>query len=526
MFAISRRANRLACVLLLGLVAPVVAGVALPSVASAAPVTVAAAADTYVDAAVPTANFGTRTSMLVDASPHQIVYLKFDVPSGADLAGGVKLRIFAQSTHSTGVTAYGVADSGWSETGITYNARPAVGAASGKSGALTASTWKEIDVASVVTSTGPVSLALQTPSSTSLRLTSREGGANGPQLVIAGGTTTPPPPPPPPASEFAVSPVAGGPYRAVSSTVTYTGSLKSVGETAVADLMRSGGGTVRFSAGQFDFGAEFFKFYNLANIDFVGAGIDQTVITNNSSAAADTEPFNFTSANNVKIREMTLVAGGAARTTSDAIDLDGGNNSLVENVKITGSRGRGIVFDGKDAGATANSNTVRGCRISGITGGGIELLASSGNTITGCTISNTGSYGILARAASASAPQPNKKSSDNTISGNTIDQAGSDGVAILSGDRNKILNNTVTNSSDDISGRDGIRIYATSGGPTCDDNSVSGNTATDNQATKTQTYGLNIASAACNRTVVGAGNNFAGNRVGAIKNLGTNTQGL
>ena len=57
----------------------------------------------------------------------------------------------------------------------------------------------------------------------------------------------------------------------------------------------------------------------------------------------------------------------------------------------------------------------------------------------------------------------------------------------------------------------------------CDDNTVSGTTATDNQATKTQTYGLNIASAACNRTVVGPGNHFEGNRVGAIRDLGTGT---
>jgi hypothetical protein len=52
---------------------------------------------------------------------------------------------------------------------------------------------------------------------------------------------------------------------------------------------------------------------------------------------------------------------------------------------------------------------------------------------------------------------------------------------------------------------------------------VSGNTATDNQATKTQTYGLYIASSLCNRTVVGPGNDFAGNRVASIRNLGTNT---
>jgi Ca2+-binding RTX toxin-like protein len=70
---------------------------------------------------------------------------------------------------------------------------------------------------------------------------------------------------------------------------------------------------------------------------------------------------------------------------------------------------------------------------------------------------------------------------------------------------------------------DGIRITSSSDLITCDDNRVEGNTATDNQATKTQAYGLNINSSLCNRTFVGT-NNFAGNKTGAIRDVGTNTQ--
>ena len=123
----------------------------------------------------------------------------------------------------------------------------------------------------------------------------------------------------------------------------------------------------------------------------------------------------------------------------------------------------------------------------------------------------------------STAAQPYKKSSDNIISGNTIEDAGRDGVFISNGDRNQVINNTITNSSDLVTGRDGIRISSVVSGLTCDDNSVSGNTAIDNQTAKTQTYGLNIFSALCNRTVVGSGNNFAGNRVGEIRDLGTGT---
>ena len=104
------------------------------------------------------------------------------------------------------------------------------------------------------------------------------------------------------------------------------------------------------------------------------------------------------------------------------------------------------------------------------------------------------------------------------IRNNIIDQAGLDGINVNSGDRNQITGNTVTNSSDNTTSRDGIRI-GVSDSQTSDDNVVQYNVATDNQTTKTQRYGLNIASSLCNRTVVGPGNDFTGNLVKAINDL-------
>jgi parallel beta-helix repeat protein len=484
------------------------------SASAATPVTLVASADSYVDAGAQAANFGTATALRVDGDPEKVAYLKFNIPSGTALTGSVvKLRFFAETSHTAGVTSYGVANA-WTETEITYENAPKPDATAGNSsGRLVTSSWAEIDVTKFVQSTGTVSLALKTASSSAVRISSRES-SNKPQLVIAGTTTT----------EFTVSPVAGGPYRAASSTTLYTGTLKSVVERAVADLKAAGGGTVRFDSGNFDFAeSEYFSLKNVTNIDFVGAGIDKTVIRNHSDAAADTEPFNFTGANGVKIREMTVAAAGTARGTSDVIDFDRGNNSLVENVKITESRARGIVFDGKDAGATAEGNTIRNCSITGVPGAAIEFLASSRNTVTGCDIKKVGNAGIYVHQSGSSADQPNKKSTDNIISANTIDNAGRDGVYISNGDRNKVLNNTITNSSDVYKSRDGIKINSVVSGLSCDDNTVAGNTATDNQTTKTQTYGLNIGSPLCNRTVVGPGNNFAGNRLGEIHDAGTGT---
>ncbi|MDF2461357.1 MAG: hypothetical protein K0S68_760, partial [Candidatus Saccharibacteria bacterium] len=58
---------------LLGAVIAVPAGLVLSSTSASAatPVTVIASADSYVDSALPTSNFGSRTSFPVDNSPQQ-----------------------------------------------------------------------------------------------------------------------------------------------------------------------------------------------------------------------------------------------------------------------------------------------------------------------------------------------------------------------------------------------------------------------------------------------------------------------
>jgi len=469
-------------------------------------------ADSYIDASTPTKNYGARAYVRADASPVRAAYLRFNV-QGVGSATSAILKFYVESGSSMGLEVHAVGDTSWGETSITYNNAPAVGATLDTTGAFPAATWITVDVSSAVTGDGLVSLALTTTSSTAIRITSREG-VNQPQLIV---------PAPGSPSPYVITKV-GTSYEAHSATTgtTITGTLKFVVESAVADLKAYGGGTVQFTAGTFDFGTEYFKFFDVADVVFVGAGMDVTIIQNLTSAAADTEPFNFTGADRVTIRDLTVSAGGPVRTTSDALDFDRGNDVLVERVKVTASRGRGIVFDGKNGTWTSLRNTVRDCVITGTAGDGIELLASSQNTIQGCTITNVGGHGIQANKSSTSADQPNKKSNDNIITGNVIDQAGQDGIDVISGDRNQITGNTVTNSSDDTSGRDGIRI--TSGDSiTCDDNVVSNNIATDNQPVKTQKYGLNIASSLCNRTVVGPGNDFAGNLTAPVRDLGTGT---
>jgi len=485
---------------------------AIPAAPAAASTTFNPVADSYVDASSPSTNFGTHAYLRADASPVRRAYLRFDVQGVGPTTSAV-LKFYAESSSSTGLEVRAVSGTTWGETSINFNNAPAVGAVLDTTGPFSSGTWLTVDVSAAVTGDGPVSFALTTTSSTAIRITSREG-TNKPQLLV---------PAPPGPSPYLVSKV-GSSYQAQSLTTgtTFTGTLKSVVQQAVADLEAFGGGTVQFTAGTFDYGTEYFKGDNIADITFVGAGIDATIIRNSSSAAADTEPFNFSGADRVTVRDLTVWAGGSIRTTSDALDFDRGNDVLVERVKVTASRGRGIVFDGKNDSWTSLRNTVRDCVLIGLDGDGIELLASSNNTVQGCTITNVGGHGIQVNKSSPTADQANKKSSDNVIAGNTIDQAGQDGINVSSGDRNQITGNMIMNSSDDTTGRDGIRVTSVDA-ITCDDNVVSNNTATDNQTPKTQKYGLNIASSLCNRTVVGPGNNFAGNLTAAIHNLGTGT---
>jgi parallel beta-helix repeat protein len=226
----------------------------------------------------------------------------------------------------------------------------------------------------------------------------------------------------------------------------------------------------------------------------------------------DTEPFDFHVADRVTIRDLTVSAGGAFRSTSDAIDLDAGNNVLVERVKVTSSRARGIIFDGKGTGWTADNNIVRDCIITGVPSDGIELLASRHNRIEGCTISGVGGHGIQVTKSSTVADQPNKKSNDNLVSGNIIQNSAQDGINIISSDLNQIAGNSISGS-----GRDGVRVDS-SNSVTCDQNSVTGNTISG--STK---WGLNIDDALCHGTVVNT-NSFSGNGSGSIRDRGTGTQ--
>jgi hypothetical protein len=150
--------------------------------------TVTAIADAKVDASTPTTNFGT-VALRVDASPDVRSYVKFDAAGITGTVQSATLRIWATSAQTTGFDAYPVSDTSWTETGITYGNQPSasIGAKLGSSGAVTAGTWKTIDVTRMLTGPGTYSIVLETTSATALALSSREDTAHPPQLVIVAG---------------------------------------------------------------------------------------------------------------------------------------------------------------------------------------------------------------------------------------------------------------------------------------------------------------------------------------------------
>jgi parallel beta-helix repeat protein len=477
-------------------------------------------ADSYASALHENDGHGDLPFLRADDQPRRIMYLKFDVV-GFRAGSTAALKLWIEKRTRTGLEVRG-ADNGWDEASLTFENAPVPGPVAAESGPLPRESWISIDVTSLVTADGEVTLALTTTNENSINVPSREADPSlRPRLVVV---SPDPEPEPVPLSPFTVT-AAGSLYQASSAAgVTYTGTLKTVVESAAGDLSRAGGGVVRFGAGTFDLERESFRFVQLANVTFEGAGPTATEIRNSSLFAVDSEIFDLSRTSKVTLRDMTLRADGDARATSDAIDLDGAGETLIERVRITASRASGIVADGKDVAEvplSAENNIVRDCTIAGVPGDGIQLLAASNNRVEGCTITSAGGRGIAIVKSSSVAGQPNKKPTGNVVADNLVQGSGGDGIHVTSGDGNQILRNTVLNSASALPLSSGIKIQSTDA-VSAEKNVVSGNSASDNRAPKQQRYGLNMTGPLVVETSVGT-NNFAGNLLGPINDLGTGT---
>jgi glucose/arabinose dehydrogenase/PKD repeat protein len=146
-------------------------------------------------------NFGTASDLRskLSSSPDTTreAFLKFDIGGIAPIRGAT-LRVYGALTAATNIAtaAHGVLSSGWSETGLTWNTRPAASgtALSTVSVPDSVKRWHEWDVTTHVQAEQgagrtAVSLVLRNPATSSPQTVfhSREAASNAPELVVRTG---------------------------------------------------------------------------------------------------------------------------------------------------------------------------------------------------------------------------------------------------------------------------------------------------------------------------------------------------
>ena len=150
------------------------------------PLTFKPVADARVEEANPLTNYGASTRMGTDGDAGLRIesYLRFDVSGISGTVQSATLRLYIVSDPTTDGPAVYPTGSDWTETGITWNARPqATGPATGDVGSAGVNTWVDLDVTPLVTANGSVSFALAQPGTDGVAFYSREGSYR-PELVV------------------------------------------------------------------------------------------------------------------------------------------------------------------------------------------------------------------------------------------------------------------------------------------------------------------------------------------------------
>jgi beta-mannanase len=146
--------------------------------------TFAADADARVAENNPRRNFGKERLLQSDNSPEIDSYLRFAVSGVSAPVSRARLRLWATDKTGNGPQVYGCATT-WSETGITWNNRPArTSGLLANAGAITANRYVEWDVTSLVRGNGTFSFNVAGDSNDGVDFNSREAGSNRPQLIL------------------------------------------------------------------------------------------------------------------------------------------------------------------------------------------------------------------------------------------------------------------------------------------------------------------------------------------------------
>ena len=134
----------------------------MPFFAASPPPRIIASGEAIPSELSPGSNYGGLAAVRTDAVPIKNAYLRFDV-QGVGTVVSATLRIFAESDNQSGFGVRGVSDNSWGESAINYGNAPPFGAVVGSSGPVIGGNYYAIDVSSLVSGDGLVSVAL-TPS--------------------------------------------------------------------------------------------------------------------------------------------------------------------------------------------------------------------------------------------------------------------------------------------------------------------------------------------------------------------------
>ncbi len=153
-------------------------------------VTLTATADSYVSSLGARTNYGKKSVMWVDNSPVEVMYLKFDLSAcaGRTLESAALQLSIGDNASGGKQNVKLVADDSWSESGITYTNRPALGTSLGTLGPTAVNTGYSIPLtaADVAGELGQqLTLGVDTGSTDGLALNSKEAGSTAaPKLVL------------------------------------------------------------------------------------------------------------------------------------------------------------------------------------------------------------------------------------------------------------------------------------------------------------------------------------------------------
>ncbi len=168
--------------------------------ASGTSVALAPAADTYAQSgAAAGQNFGKSPQLVVKINPPdltRIAYLKFDLAGAASKITKAVLRVYGGregGKSSANISVSGAADTTWTETGLTWNNKPALGAKMGATPVTSAQKYYLWDVTSYLqaqkaagAASVTLALTMDTLPADGFRsnFNSREAGSSPPQLAL------------------------------------------------------------------------------------------------------------------------------------------------------------------------------------------------------------------------------------------------------------------------------------------------------------------------------------------------------